>query len=203
MRTKSGRLVLFAVVAVLSPLSAAARPLSSESLNQSVAALNIAGFAGLQNVAAPAAPAAPVIASRAADSTPQEALSGLVAMAQAQPESGGNIPETARALGFEFNGDFLVHSLGIVPTQDAKHNFSIASLRGETVIVIDVYSRATKELRSFRVSVSGTMQAAALTTKPNGSFMATPIPLPDADASRVFAAEIEFWTRYYRDHSGH
>jgi len=201
-RAKYGRHVLFAAATTLLPLSAHPLPPSTDSLSRSVAALSDVGFGGLHGVSTPAAPAAPAAVSRAAGTT-EDAFAGLVALARAQPESAGSINETMRALGFDFTGDFLDRSLDMQPTPDAKHYFSIANLHGETVMIVEVYSRSSKELRSFRASASGTLQAAALTTKSNGAFTATPVSLPDPDASRVFAAEIDFWVRYYREHAGH
>ncbi len=200
--TRSARVAVLAAVAILPALNAAALPPSAESLSLSARVLENSGFAGLQDVAVPAAAASPAPASAPADPT-QEALAGLIALAQAQPESNGGISETARALGFDFTGAFVHRALDMVPTPEAKHFFSIATLRGETVVVVEVYSRSARELRSFRASASGVLQAAALTTKPNGVFVATEIVLPDAEASRTFAAEVDFWTRYYRDHPGH
>lgn len=201
LRTKTGRAALLAVVAILPPLSAAAVPPSVDSLSRSVESLRDGGFTGLGNVVVPAAAASPAPLSAPADPA-QDALAGLVALAQGQPQDNG-IKETARALGFDLAGDFVEHSFAMVPADDAKRYFAISQLNGETVIVISVYTKATKELRSFRASTAGALQAAALTTKPNGTFVASPVTLPDAEASRIFAAEIELWTRYYRDHFGH
>ena len=54
-----------------------------------------------------------------------------------------------------------------------------------------------KELRSYLISMNGTLEAAALTLKINGKVQAEKISVSQAEAG--CRELLEFWTRYYRD----
>ena len=188
----------------LTSIPAAALPSAANLLLQgSIQSLREAGYPGLDEVKTlPALAAAPSSNSPTPADETQEALAQLIRTAESRPETTG-INETAQALGFEFKGNFLDKELEKQSTVDAFRHFSIAKFHGETVIVLEVYSRAAKELRSYMASSAGILTAAAVTTKPNGVFHAVAIPLPNPEAAADFAAQTGFWTQYYRDHLKH
>ena len=188
----------------LTSIQAAALPSAANSLLQgSIQSLREAGYPGLDEVKAlPAPAAAPSSNSPTPADETQEALAELIRTAERQPET-PSIIETGRALGFEFNGNFLGRELEKQTTVDTFRYFTIAKFHGETVIILDVYSRAAKELRSYMGSSAGILKAAAVTTKANGAFHAVAIPLPNPEAAADFATQTSFWTQYYRDHLKH
>lgn len=107
--------------------------------------------------------------------------------------------ETSHLSRIENNqGDFLSRSLKRQSSADSFRHFSTARFQGETVIIVEIYSRAAKGLRSYRASATGVLGAAAATTKPNGSYHV--VTVPGSEAAAGFAGELEFWTQYYRDH---
>lgn len=183
------------------PMTASAHPGSAAALLQgSFESLRAAGYAGLENSEVPAAPKVTPVAYAAGDQT-ADALQALIGAAQAKPETSGFIAETAVALGLELRGDkFWDHHLTTEYSQDVIRTFSTADLHGETVILVEIFFKATKTLHSYRASASGALQAAAATTKSGGRFHATPIALPDAAASTEYDDQIRFWTQYSRDH---
>lgn len=183
--------------ALLVPVIAAAQSGAPANLSQSLQALRAAGYSGLESTEVPAPAASPAYT---AANSPQDDWAGLIQAAEARPETTGNINETARALGFQFQGDFSDRSLERQTDADGFHIFSVAKLGSREVIVIDVYSRATKELHSFRISSTGTLEAAVMTKKSNGAFHAEPITLPNASYTAELTTEIAFWTEYYRSH---
>lgn len=187
------------------PLAASALPPQANNiLSGSLRTLRGAGFAGLdavESVPTPVAiPAARAAAAATSDDS-QVALTALIQAAEAQSESIGFIPEEAVALGFQ--KDILARSLGKQSTADTFRHFQIAKYQGETVIVFAVFSKAAKELRSYRTSATGILEAAVVTTKSNGVYHAATISLPNSDVTADFQEQVRFWTQYYNDHLKH
>jgi hypothetical protein len=191
---------LVVALAWMSVQATALPPVANTLLQGSLQSLRCAGYAGLEETQVPTPPAAQPVAYTAADTT-SDALAGLIRAAQSKAIF---IPETARALGFEFEGDtFMARSLPQQSTLTGTKLFSVADFQGQTVVIIEIYSKTTKELRSFRASADGSLQAAALTTKSAGKFQSVAVSLPNSSTYAEFEAELGFWTQYYRDHLKH
>jgi hypothetical protein len=129
-----------------------------------------------------------------------KALSALVGVAQKQTRGPDFLIATAKALGFIFEGDSF--PVGSIPSQKDGgiiRYFSIAQYHGKDEIIIDEIRRidGRKELRSYWITPAGELQAAALTVKVNGSYVAQKVPADDAQTG--CRALLEYWVQYYRD----
>ena len=154
----------------------------------------------MEDTQVPTAPAA-APATSASDIQIKEPLAALISATQSEV---GLIPETSKALGFEFDGNsFPSKNYDSITDQDSIRHFSVAASGGKTLIVIQEYSKAAKEMRSYRASSTGILEAAAVTTKADGKFHAVAIPLPNSEASAKYQALLAFWIQYSRDHLSH
>jgi len=178
------------------PLTATAQVRDANSiLRGQIQALQAAGFSGMTEVPVPHAPATArtLLVSAQVDET-TEALAALGASQINVTLTG----ETARTLGFDFNGDHLPAKGYVTPTdQPIIRYFSATTFRGKTDIIISEVRKETREFRSYLVSPDGTLEAAAVTRKVNGKFQAERIPVSEAQAG--CRNLLEFWTSYYRE----
>jgi hypothetical protein len=168
-------------------------------MNGRLQSLKVAGFS-VPSEAPPVEVPNPAPSVGTSNGIPNEALLALVASAKDDPKSYTYVPETARVLGFIFEGnEFLVGNLPVQKFPDALRGFSVAHYHGADEIIIDEIRRVDgrKEDRSYLVSADGVLRAAALTFKVNGSYVAQKVPNDDAQAG--CRALLDFWVQYYRD----
>jgi hypothetical protein len=129
-----------------------------------------------------------------------EALKDLASAADTKPRGPGTIVETARALGFVFDGDsFMTSNLPKLKDGEFTHYFAVTTYRGNREIIIDEGKRTStsNELRSCWITPAGHVNSAALTTKVNGTMHSE--KLTDAEAQVVCRKIVDFWVQHYRD----
>jgi hypothetical protein len=168
-------------------------------MNGHLQSLKVAGFP-VPSEAPPVEVPTPVPSVGASKTITSEALSALVASAKDDRKSYTYVAETARVLGFVFEGDeFLVVNIPAQKAPDAIRVFSVAHYHNADEIIFDEIRRVDgrKEARSCLVSADGVLRAAALTVKVNGSYIAKKVPNDDAQAG--CRALLDFWVQYYRD----
>lgn len=178
------------------PLTASAQVRDANSiLRGQIHALQMAGFSGMTEVQVPQAPA--TARSLPVSVQVDETTEALVTLG-ASPHDVTLIGETARTLGFDFNGDQLPGKGYATPKdQPTVRYFSATTFRGKTDIVISEGIKETRELRSYLISPDGTLVAAAVTRKVNGKFQVERISNSEAQAG--YRSLLEFWLRYYRE----
>lgn len=180
------------------PLAASAQPGNANAvLREQMQALRTSGF-GMAEVQVPQAPAAVkgVLASNQVDEI-TEALAALRRETKAESNVGG---EAVRALGFDFNGEKLPVKHIVTPKiEDVIRWFNVSTFLGTTDIIMQDFRKVNgrQELRSYLISTSGALEAAALTVKVNGKLVAEKVPVSAAQAG--CREQLEFWTRYYRE----
>lgn len=166
-------------------------------LRGQIQALQAAGFSGMMEVEIPRAPTASVFpVSAQSDETP-DVLAALRHAAKVDREL---IGETVRALGFGYSGeDFPVKGIATPKDQAIVRFFSVTEFRGTAEIIIEEIRSVAgrKELRSYLISTTGTLGAAAVTRKVDGRFVTEKIPVSEAQAG--CRDLLDFWTRYYRE----
>lgn len=181
------------------PLMAAAQPGNTNAvLREQIQALSASGFSGMTEIQVPQAPATMkgVPASVHVDETTE----ALAALRRESKEDTGLGGETARALGFNFNGELLPVKYIVTPKDhDVIRFFNVTKFRGTTDIIIQEVRKVDgrKEMRSYLISMNGILEAAAITVKVNGKYPADKIPVSAAQAG--YRELLEFWTRYYRE----
>lgn len=181
----------------LTPMVASAGIGNAETiLGGSLKALQGAGFEGIHDIPVPSAlPAVAAFRVAARADETAEALAALTARTSILDGNGSAIGETVRKLGFAFDGDEF-------PTKNFSsdgNNFAVTSYRGKVELILQEVLRVDgkKRLRSCLLSADGTLQAAAVTRKENGRFIADAVP--PAEAQAPCRALLDFWVQYYRD----
>lgn len=184
---------------VFAPLAASAQSGNANAaLSGQMQALRASGFLGLAEIQVPQATAD--VKATPASVQVDETAEALAALSREVKEESSQDGETARALGFNFNGDLLPTKYIVTPkVQDVTRFFSITTFRGTADIIIQEIRKVDgrKELRSYLITSTGSLEAAALTVKINGKVQAERISGSQAQAG--CRELLEFWTRYYRD----
>lgn len=196
----TGRTLTIIASLAFAPLSVSAQAGNANTaLRQQIQALGAAGFSGMTELRAPQSPPAAMNAAPAA-AQPDETTETLAALRREAKEETGLGGETARALGFDFNGELLPTKYLVSPkVQDVIRYFSVTTFRGQSDVIIQEIRKVDgrKEMRSYLIAMNGALEAAALTVKVNGKYPAEKIPVADAQAG--CRELVEFWTRYYRE----
>lgn len=190
-------LMIIAGLAFL-PLAAWAQPGQANAiLRDHIHALGASGFPGLVEIQVPQAPGA--VQGAPAANQVDETTEALAALIRELKEISTMEVETAKALGFDLSGDLPIKYLVGPKIQDVIRLFSATTFRGTTDIIIQDVRRANdrKELRSYRIGMNGTLEAAAVTVKVNGKYQSEKIPVSTAQAG--CQKLLEFWRGYYRE----
>ena len=196
----TGNTLTIIVGLAFAPLAASAQTGNANmALREQIQALRASGFSGMAEIQMPQAPAA-VTASPASVQV-DETTEALAALRLAVKDDTGLEGETARVLGFSSNGERLPVKYLSTPKAEVVRWFNVTTFRGTTDIIIQDFRTVDgrKELRSYLITTNGTLEAAALTVKINGKFLAEKIPVSEAQAG--CREQLEFWTRYYRENT--
>ena len=197
-----GHLALIISIACLGVEPVRAASAVQALLTAPIQSLQKEGFYGAKETTisdAVTAPA-PVPTANTPDDHIKTVLAALSQEVLSKPVSGDLSGKTARRFGFSPTSSIPWTAAGNMPignigrrkpaTGESK-SFNATNVRGKTEIIL-VYMKDNVEIRSYMVSLDGTLGAAVVETT---SGIVTDIPADQAQ--KEFEAELGFWVRYY------